>query len=67
MATKCVNHSATWEGHGWSHIADVAIVPVAGSIASWLFLRWPDQYHLPMGIALGKTPAKSQNALIVNL
>ena len=26
----------------------MAIVPVAGSIASWLFLRWPDQYHLPL-------------------
>jgi len=21
----------------------MAIVPVAGSIASWLYLRWPDQ------------------------
>jgi len=21
----------------------MAIVPVAGSISSWLFLRWPDQ------------------------
>jgi len=34
----------------------MAIVPVAGSIANWLFLRWPDQYHLPynnggMGLA----------------
>ena len=26
----------------------MAIVPVAGSIASWLFLRWPDRYHLPL-------------------
>jgi len=26
----------------------MAIVPVAGSIASWPFLRWPDQYQLPI-------------------
>ena len=31
-----------------AYAANVAIVPVARSIASWLFLRWPDQYHLPM-------------------
>jgi len=33
---------------GIASAAVAAMFPVAGTIACWLCLQWPDQYHLPL-------------------